>query len=219
MKKKRSKLNLFVGFAVLLFAVVGAVSLVITLKNSIASDIKEKNEAIYSEYESFIAPVIMNDPDTFDDVTLADTNQLISITIWSILDSNPEPDKYEYTDSGMVLPEKEVEDKFRALFGSEVKISHGSVDGGGIDFRYSEERKAYIIPITGITPIYTPDVIDADEKNSYIVLTVGYLYSGDWQQDSDGNMIAPVPTKYMRVTLGKNADTGYYVRAIQNTQV
>ncbi|MBQ7295560.1 MAG: hypothetical protein IJW86_05125 [Clostridia bacterium] len=219
MKKKRSKLNLFVGLTVLILAVVGAVSLVMTLKDKVASDIREKNEALYSEYEDFIAPVIMNDPDTFDDVTLADPNQLIGITIWSILDSNPEPDKYEYIDSGMVLPEKEVEEKFISLFGSEVKINHGSVDGGGIDFRYSEEKKAYIIPITGITPIYTPDIIDADEKSSYIVLTVGYLYSGDWQQDSDGNMVPPEPTKYMKVTLGKNSDSGYYVRAIQNAQL
>lgn len=216
MKKKRSKLNTFVGLFVMLLAVVGVIALVSTAHSHISSQIKEKNETLYSEYEDFIAPVIMNDPDTFDDVTLADKNQLISITIWSILDSNPEPDKYEYTDSGMLLPEAEVEKKFVSLFGSEVKITHGSVDGGGIDFSYSQEKKAYLIPITGITPIYTPDVIDKDEKSSYTVLTVGYLYSADWQQDSDGNMVPPEPGKYVKITLGKNADGTYYVRAIQN---
>ncbi len=216
MKKKRSKLNLFVGLFVLLLALVGTASLIMTLHGRITAQIKEKNETLYSEYEDFIAPVIMNDPDTFDDVTLADKNQLISITIWSILDGNIEPDKYEYTDSGMLLPEGEVEKKFTSLFGSEVRIAHSSVDGGGIDFRYSEEKKSYIIPITGITPIYTPDVIDADEKSSYTVLTVGYLYSADWQQDSDGNMVPPEPGKHMKITLGKNADGTYYIRAIQN---
>lgn len=219
MKKKRSKLNLFVGFAVLLLAVVGVASIVISLHGKISSNISEKNAAAYSEYESFIAPVIMNDPDTFDDVTLADSAQLISITIWSILDSNLQPDKYEYTDSGMILPQKEVEEKFHKLFGNEVNISHSSVDGGGIDFKYSSEKQAYVIPITGITPIYTPKVIEAKEKSSYIILTVGYLYSGDWQQDSDGNMVAPEPGKYMKITLGKNSDTSYYVRAIQNMEI
>ncbi len=219
MNKKRSKLNVLVGIAVMALALVGVVALITGIRDSIVSDIKEKNEALYSEYEEFISPVIMNDPDTFDDVTLADLNQLIGITIWSILDSNLEPDKYEYTDSGMVLPEKEVEEKFTSLFGSEVKIVHGSVDGGGIDFKYSEKKKAYIIPITGITPIYTPEIIDSDEKRSYIVLTVGYLYSSDWQQDSEGNMIPPEPGKYMKITLGKNSDGTYYVRAIQNTEV
>lgn len=219
MKKKRSKVNLFVGLTVLLFAVVGAVSLVITLQGRISTQIKEKNETLYSAYEEFISPVIMNDPDTFDDITVADMNQLISITIWSVLDDNMQPDKYEYTDNGMILPEKEVEEKFTSLFGSEVRIAHGSVDGGGIDFKYSEQKKAYIIPITGITPIYTPDVIDVSEKSSYVVLTVGYLYSSDWQQDSNGNMVPPEPGKYMKITLGKNTDGSFYVRAIQNMSV
>lgn len=214
-KKKRSKPNLIVGIAVLILALVGTVSLIITAGNKISAGIQQKNAEKYSAYEEFIAPVIMNDPDTFDDITLADSGQLLSIAIWSVLDSNPEPDKYEYTDDGMLLPQKEVEEKFASLFGSEVKVIHSNVDGGGIDFKYSEKKKAYLIPITGITPIYTPKVIDAKEKSSSIELTVGYLHSSDWQQDSNGNMAAPEPGKYMKITLGKNSDGSYFVRAIQ----
>ena len=214
-KKKRSKPNLIVGLLVLALALVGCVSLVITAMESIDKTISDKNAEKYGAYEKFIAPVIMNDPDTFDDITVADQGQLVSIAIWSVLDSNPEPDKYEYTDDGMLLPQSEVEEKFNSLFGDEVKISHSNVDGGGIDFRYSEKKKAYVIPITGITPIYTPKVTDAKEKSSSIELTVGYLYSGDWQQDSQGNMISPEPGKYMKITLGVNSDGSYYVRAIQ----
>lgn len=219
MKKKRSKLNVLTGLVVLLLAIVGAVALLLSAAEKISTSHREKNEALFSEYEQFIAPVIMNDPDTFDDISLAPLNQLISITIWSVLDGNPDPDSYEYTDSGMLLPQKEVEEKFISLFGNEVKIVHGNVDGGGIDFRYSEKKKAYLIPITGITPVYTPEIIDVEEKSSYLELTVGYLYSKDWQQDADGNMVEPEPGKYMKITLGKNSDGSYYVRAIQNTQV
>lgn len=215
MKKKRSKPNLIVGLMILALALVGIVSLGMTAADKISRSIEDKNAEKYSAYEEFIAPVIMNDPDTFDDVTLADSGQLLSIAIWSVLDSNPEPDKYEYTDDGMLLPASEVEEKFVSLFGEEVKIIHSNVDGGGIDFKYSEKKKAYLIPITGITPIYTPKVIDAKEKSGSIELTVGYLHSSDWQQDSKGNMIAPEPGKYMKITLGKNTDSGYFVRAIQ----
>ena len=215
-KKKLSKPNLIVGITVLLLAVIGLVSIGGSAVKKIQQTAYEKNAEKYSEYEKFIAPVIMNDPDTFDDVTVADLGQLISITIWSILDSNPEPDKYEYTDEGMILPESEVAEKFVALFGNEVNIIHSNVDGGGIDFRYSEKKKSYVIPITGITPIYTPKVTDASEKSGSIELTVGYLASTDWQQDSQGNMVAPEPGKYMKITLGKNGDSGYFVRAIQN---
>ena len=215
MKKKRSKPNLIVGLLILALAVVGTVSLVSTAMSKISMSIENKNTEEYSAYEEFIAPVIMNDPDTFDDVTLADSGQLLSIAIWSVLDSNPQPDKYEYTDDGMLLPETEVEEKFVSLFGSEVKIIHTNVDGGGIDFKYSEKKKSYLIPITGITPIYTPKVTGAKEKSSSVELTVGYLHSSDWQQDSKGNLTAPEPGKYMKITLGKNSDGSYFVRAIQ----
>ncbi len=214
-KKKRSKPNLIVGLLVLSLALVGCVAVVITALQGIDKTISNKNAEKYGAYEKFIAPVIMNDPDTFDDVTVADPDQLVSIAIWSVLDSNPEPDKYEYTDDGMILPEKEVEEKFSSLFGDEIKITHSNVDGGGIDFRYSEKKKAYVIPITGITPIYTPKVTQAKERASTVELTVGYLYSADWQQDSQGNMTAPEPGKYMKITLGINGDGTYFVRAIQ----
>ena len=215
MKKKRSKPNLIVGLGVMILALVGVAAIVLTAGTKIGDSIQNKNAEKYSAYEEFIAPVIMNDPDTFDDVTLADSGQLLSIAIWSVLDSNPEPDKYEYTDDGMLLPAKEVEEKFTSLFGNEVKIIHSNVDGGGIDFKYSAKKKAYLIPITGITPIYTPKVTDAKEKSSSVELTVGYLHSSDWQQDSNGNMTAPEPGKYMKITLGKNNDSSYFVRAIQ----
>lgn len=219
MKKKRSKPNLIVGLSILLLAFVGTATLVITATQEISRTVNEKNAEKYAAYEEFIAPVIMNDPDTFDDVTLADQGQLVSMAIWSVLDSNPEADRYEYTDDGMLLPAKEVEESFTRLFGNQVKIIHSNVDGGGIDFRYSEKKSSYVIPITGIEPIYTPRVIDARENSSSVELTVGYLYSSDWQQDSQGNMTAPEPGKYMKITLGKNSDEGYFVRAIQKTDV
>ena len=133
----------------------------------------------------------------------------------SILESNIEPDKYEYTDSGMLMPQQEVEEKFTSLFGTEVKWNHCTVDGGGIYFSYSETEEAYVIPITGVTPIYTPKVIDVTQTPSTVILKVGYLASTDWVQDSEGNMVPPEAAKYMKITLGKNSDDSFYIRAIQ----
>ena len=217
-EKKNSKLlNYVVGTVVVLLVITGIVSIF----SSGASKIKEMRLASkaekYASYETFISPVIMNDPDTFDDVSKANQSQLIAISIWSILRDNVEPDKYEYTDGGMLMPEKEVEEKFRVLFGDEIKISHTTVDGG-VEFKYSEKKKCYIIPITGITPIYTPDVLEADEKTNSIVLTVGYLASEDYSQDAKGNLVPPEPAKYVKVTLRKGQSGEYYVAAIQNAE-
>ncbi len=215
--KKKSPLNFIVGLTVVILTVIGFISVVDFVSGKLQSTaIKSKQEQAQL-YEDFISPVIMNDPDTFDDITKANLQQLLSIAIWSVIDSGADPEKYEYTDDGMLMPQKEVEDEFVSLFGSEVNLSHSTVDGGdGVTFRYSKKKQCYIIPITGIMPIYLPNVTEVDEKDSSVVLTVGYLASADWVQDSEGNMVPPEPGKYMKITLGKNADGSFFVKAIQN---
>lgn len=213
-EKKGSKaVNFIVGAIVVVLVLAGLVSIIGTVAKRISSAKVPKS---YEQYESFISPFIMNDPDTFDDVSKANQQQLIAISIWAILQNNPEPDKYEYADGGMLIPQTEIEQSFKTLFGSDVKIVHTTVDGGGIEFQYSEKKKCYVIPITGITPLYTPKVTNADEKSGSVVLTVGYLASEDWVQDENGDMTAPEPSKYMKVTLRSNSDGSYYISALQS---
>lgn len=213
-ERKTKVANYIVGIFVLVFFVVGVVSTVSFVAGRVrkASDSGAKNR----EYESFIYPLVMNDPDTFDDVSKADRSQLIAVSIWSILRSNLETDKYTYSDKGMLIPKKDVEEAFKTLFGSDVKVEHTSADGGGIEFRYSEKKGQYIIPITGITPLYTPTVLEATQRNDFITLYVGYLSGDDWEQDENGNPVKPEPSKYVRVTLRKNSDNSYCISALRS---
>lgn len=218
-EKKNSKvLNYVVGTVVILLVIIGVISIISFCGGKISQSAAQSRNEKLSEYESLISPVIMNDPDTFDDVSKANQNQLIAISIWSILQDNAEPDKYEYADDGMLLPQTQVEEKFKTLFGNEVKLVHATVDGGGLEFKYSEKKSCYIIPITGITPIYTPKITAVKEKGDTLILTVGYLASEDWVQDAKGNMVAPEPAKYMKVTLRKDTSGNYYVSAIQTAE-
>lgn len=213
-EKRTKTANLVVGIFVLVFFVIGVVSTVSLIAGRMkkASD----NGSKLREYESFIYPVVMNDPDTFDDVSKAQQDQLIAISIWSILQSNLETDKYTYSEKGMLIPKKDVEEAFEKLFGSEVKVSHTSTDGGGIEFRFSEKKGQYIIPITGITPLYTPTVLEANEKNDFVTLLVGYLSGDDWEQDENGNLVKPEPSKYVRIILRKTGENGYCVSALRS---
>ena len=65
-------------------------------------------------------------------------------------------------------------------------------------------------------PTYTPKVVDVDKSGNTIVLTVGYLGGDQWAQDAEGNMVAPEPDKYMKVTL-RERDGAYYISALQST--
>ena len=216
--KKKSPLNFIVGLAVVILTVIGFISVCSFVSDKIQSTANKARQEQAQVYEDFISPVIMNDPDTFDDITKANLQQLLSIAIWSVIDEGADPEKYEYADDGMLIPQTEVEAEFTSLFGSEIALTHSTVDGGeGVIFKYSKKKQCYIIPITGIMPIYLPDVREINEKDNSVVLTVGYLASADWVQDSDGNMVPPEPGKYMKITLGKNSDGTFFVKAIQNT--
>lgn len=217
-EKKRSPLSFAVGLVVLALVLIGVAN-VFSYVGEKVSEITN-NTAQNEEYEEFIAPIIMNDPDTFDDVSVANQSQLISITIWTILQDGLVTDQYEYSDSGMLMPIADVERMFIELFGDQVTLVHTSVEAGeGIDFQYSEKQECYVIPITGISPIYTPKVIDSEETSATIVLTVAYLASEDWQQDENGDMVEPEPSKYVKITLVKLDDGGFYIRAIQAADV
>lgn len=217
-EKRKSPSSFAVGLVVVVLILIGAVNVISFMADKVSEF--TQNNTQYEQYEEFIAPIIMNDPDTFDDVSVANQSQLISITIWSILQDDLVTDQYEYTDSGMLMPVADVEEKFIELFGAQVTLVHTSVDGGeGVEFQYSEKQECYVIPITGITPIYTPKVIDSEESSATIVLTVAYLASEDWQQDENGDMVEPEANKYVKVTLVKTQDDGFYIRAIQSADV
>lgn len=214
-RKKRAHPWAFpLGLLIAVLSAVGVVSILIagigTAKKAL---IKIKN---IDEYNKMLIPVVMNDPDTFDDLSKADMSQLIDISIWAILKSDLAPDAYAYNDSGMVIPEEDVAKQFQKLFGKKIAPAHSTVTGFGYEFAYDAASKCYTIPLTGVAPIYTPDVIDVQKKSNTVILTVACLAASGWAQSQDGKMVAPAPDKYIKVTL-REGDTGYYINAIQST--
>ncbi len=202
------------GLAIAVLALVGAVT-VIVAGVSAAKQAVEKSRN-FDDYNKLLTPVVMNDPDAFDDITKANTAQLIDISIWSILKSDLAPDKYEYGDGGMIIPEADVTAEFERLFGTDVRPVHASIEGYGYDFTYDATKQTYTIPLTGIVPTYTPRVVDKQKSSNAIVLTVSYVGGDQWAQDKNGNLVAPEPDKYMKVTL-REKDGAYYIGALQNT--
>lgn len=214
-KKKRAHPWAFpIGLLLSVFAVIGLVTVVIAGINGVKYAItKVKN---IDEYNKMLIPVVMNDPDMFDDISQADMNQLLDISIWSILKSNLSPDTYEYKDGNMIIPEQDVAAEYTKLFGEERAIVHSTVTGYGYDFEYNAAEKHYVIPLTGIEPTYTPKVVDVEKKSNTIILTVAYLASDGWAQSPDGSMVAPEPDKFVKITL-RESDGNHYISAMQMT--
>ena len=213
-KKGTRKWAFPLGLLIAVLALVGVVTVLVAGVSAIRGVVEKSRN--FDEYNTLLAPVVMNDPAAFDDLTQADPEQLLDITIWSILRSGLSPDQYDYDDNGMVIPEADVTAEFARLFGTEVAPQHGTVEGYGYTFAYDATQQTYSIPLTGVVPTYTPRVVDKETRGDTIVLTVGYIGGDQWAQDEQGNMVAPEPDKYMRVTL-REGENGYYISALQNT--
>lgn len=205
------------GLTVVILAVIGLVTVIILAINGIGS--LTDNSEKFQKYETFLSPVIMNDPDPFDDVSQAKMSQLIDATIWSLMKSDIDIDSYEYAEgdvSGVIVPQEDVEKQFAKIFGTDVKPVHCTVDGGTYTFTYDEARQAYIVPLTGVMPTFIPRVVSQQKKGDSIILTVGCISGDGWEQDDHGNYIEPTPSKYLKITL-RESDDGYFISAMQNT--
>lgn len=214
-RKKHSRKWAFpVGLLITALAIIGLVTVVVAGVGAAKKAVnKAKN---IDEYNKMLTPVVMNDPDEFDDITMANQSQLIDISIWSILKSNLSPDKYEYGDNGMIIPEADVTAEYEKLFGTEVQPAHATINGYGYEFTYDAAKKTYTIPLTGVVPTFTPDVVNVTKRSGSIILTVGYLAGDQWAQNDEGDMVAPEPDKYMRITL-REKDGSYYISSLKAT--
>ncbi|MBQ7101743.1 MAG: hypothetical protein IJN81_08920, partial [Clostridia bacterium] len=123
-RKGQSKLAFPLGLAVIILAVVGVIFSVGAGIDGI-KDLTDKSEKKI-EYETMLIPVVMYDPDMFDDVSAANLDQLTVCAVWGVIkDESIYPGKYETDNSGnIMIPAEEVNKKFAELFGTDVIPTH-----------------------------------------------------------------------------------------------
>lgn len=217
-KKRNKKVSFVTGIIALILALIGAFSVVRFSVNSI-KDLTNQTEK-KREYESLLTPVVMFDPDPFDDLTQADVSQLLNSAVWALLMSESGADKYPYSEGekvGIIVPQTDIENYFVSLFGTEIDIAslHSSIDMSEYDITYDAALKSYILPITGVESAYTPKVYEIEKKGSSVILSVGYIGNKAWVQIADGEYATPEPDKYMKITLRERGD-GMYISSIQS---
>ena len=208
----------FLGLVLLLFAAFG----IYEAAHIAAEKINAAREGStrYAEYESFLKPFVVVDPAPFDDVSGAEPTDLLDAAISALIYESEKMNTYEVFEgevTGLLVPQADVEAYFVRLFGTEVQMQHQSVSDSFYNVIYNSERKAYIIPITSVDPLYTPKVFDSEKTGSSVTLTVGYIIGSEWAQIERGNYTAPEPAKYMKITLREDTD-GYHIGSLRSSE-
>ena len=203
-KKRRSeRRRLTLGIIIIIFALIGLFSLIFGCVSVIQKS-RDKKEAEKKEYyASLLLPVTAVSPSGFDDVTTADMDTLVEISVWSIIGAGLNPEDYEYSSDELKIPLAEVEAAYTKYFGSQRAIEHRTVDGYGYEFRYSAEESCYYIPLTTITPLYIPQIEEIKESGGTVVIRCGMVNpdATDVDYTGGGSEIEPEPDKIMTVTL------------------
>ncbi len=209
-KSRRNRYASSIGVALIVLAVVGAITLV-SLSVDMTIRLFDRSGEI-DELESFITPVVMFDPVPFDDVTNADENLIRLSSIWSCLLSEKRG-TYSNDDSGMLLlPASDVDVAAATLFGSSTVINHQTFGDFESTYYYDEVSGLYKVPVVGLTSFYIPYISEMDSQGDMITLTVGYVpptenFGGITINDED---YEPTPDKYMSYHL-QETQNGYKI--------
>ncbi len=217
MAKTKNRLAFPIGIIAGILAVIGLITIIRFSVDTI-QNLSDK-AAEKKEYEKMLTPVVMFDPDPFDDLTQADVSQLLNSAVWSLLMSDEGADKYPYSEGetfGILVPQGDIEQYFVSLFGTEIDLAslHSSIDMSEYEITYDAALKSYILPITGVESAYTPKVYEIEKQGSSVILSVGYIGNRAWVQIEDGEYTAPEPDKYMKITLRERSG-GMYISSIQ----
>lgn len=216
-KNGKNKFAVPIGIIAIILAVVGLISVIRFAVDSIGKLGDDSEEKL--KYEKMLIPVVMFDPDPFDDLTQADVSQLLNSAVWSLLMSEEGTEKYSYSEGevfGIIVPQEDIEKHFVNLFGTEIDIAamHGSIDMSAYDITYDAALKSYILPVTGVESAYTPKVYEIEKQGSSVILSVGYIGNRAWAEIADSEYKTPEPDKYMKITLRERSG-GMYVSSIQ----
>lgn len=164
-----------------------------------------------SALETYLAPLVAQDPKPFASLARADSDWMLKTAVWVAA----EQARYTYTaDNRQSVPADCVLAAYRTFFGSAASPAFRTFSSNGVEYAYHADTQAYDVPVTAQKDVYTPHVAAVRQEGDTVVATVGYIPSTGWTQRADGSAVPPAPVKTMRYTLRRDG-AGYAVVAVE----
>lgn len=214
-KKQLGIYRFFFAGVTMILAVVG-VSILFSAMSRTTSVIN--NSPTYAKYNNYIAPVVMHDPSPFSELSTANSEMIISSSIWrNILQNGCEHYK-EFDEQGLTLiPTSDIQKAATELFGPETTINLAENIFGPFYSYTAGEENFHISAISNLGT-FVPYIEEMTEKNNELILTVSYLSRDDKFLSADDNKVdSPTPVKQMIYKLKLNSALDkYYISAVEN---
>lgn len=208
------------GFFVLLFAVIGVISV---MTNTVRWFIRMGDDTpLRNELYTFLDPVMQFCPSEFTSVEESqDPDLLLIAAVYRVseqerirqLREKDEQCTYpiEEKQYRMIVPQTTIEKSYQHLFGT-AALTHRTVG----DIEYNTENSCYYVPMAMNTSGYTPILGRITHKKDTYTVQVAYVANADIQVDERGNNIEPTidMAKYSQRYTIKKTDGGWQLVAV-----
>ena len=176
---------------------------------------EQKSDIGIKDIGVIIDSVAINSPLKFTSPEKAEKNKLVAIAFWCILLSG-ENESYDFSDKAILINENLLEDVYRSLFEDTDFPDHKTIKSQGLTFTYNKKDGTYSVPITGITPGYTAEIVSEKEKGDKIRVKADLIPADKWTQDADGKIISPKAQRSMNVTLKRKIEGTLTILSVAN---
>ncbi|WP_195984908.1 hypothetical protein [Clostridium sp. D33t1_170424_F3] len=215
-RRGKRRYGIAVGALVLLLALVGVGFIAGTIGNQIYKTVTDDSQL--REYDTFLGPVVMQDPSPFESPQEADENFVLNASLWKTITANNGTNYSEYDDAGRALvPLGDVVESCRELFGPDCQLQPRTPVEETF-FEYDSSANQFHVALYSSDSSYTPYTESIRKSGDKILLRVGYVSPSDeWRNQTTSDLERPSPTKYMEYELSLDTSTQkYYISAIRS---
>lgn len=132
-------------------------------------------------YADRLYGLVMFDTMPFDDVSKVDQSEFLQAAIWGAVyqiqkrDNGLSDYERDSETGSIILPKLEVDTYLTNLLGPDYKITDGSFQTEEFNYTYDEEKQGYLVPVTSMVAMYTPEVEKISTQSGKTYVTVGYI--------------------------------------------
>lgn len=177
-------------------------------------------------YADRLYGLVMFDTMPFDDVSKVDQSEFLQAAIWGAVyqiqkrDNGLSDYERDSETGSIILPKLEVDTYLTNLLGPDYKITDGSFQTEEFNYTYDEEKQGYLVPVTSMVAMYTPEVEKISTQSGKTYVTVGYIPTINNSSSGEINLTAPTePTKYMDYVFTRGEGRKWYLSALQESDM
>ena len=133
-------------------------------------------------YDSVIWPVVMQDPEPFDEKHMPNLRMILNAAIWKSAVQN-EGEACEYDNMGrLILSQAKVEQSVKELFGKNIDIK-SAISDDVYFYKYDQAQSRFYVEAVSGEQFFSPRTVSFRNEGTAVVLDVEYIVP---QQQFDG---------------------------------